>query len=109
MPAKLSPTMIAVLKRLELGNGEIVPLQGGYWLPGEVAYKMPKDGSQWYEASRKEFNVNVGTQTIDSLKARGMLKQGVRGIDKRAVGYCLYVHSLTDLARDFLSSLPRGS
>lgn len=94
---KISANMQAVVDRLKAGDGTIVPMRGGYWLPGDVANNTPT--GEWHSASRREFGCNVGTQTIDGLRERGLLKiVGPSPFDSRR-GFSLKVHQLTEQAQ----------
>lgn len=94
---KISANMQAVIDRLKAGDGTVVPMRGGYWLPGEVAEKM--DGAtehEWFDRSLLEFGCHAGTQTVDGLRNRGLLEiVGPSHFDGRPERYSLKVHRLT--------------
>ena len=98
---KLSPTMRAVLERLARGDGRIVPKQGGYWLPGDIAEAYrDESGNAWFCKAQEEFGAHVGTRTVDALAARGYLVRGERGFDTRTGSFFLRIHHLAPKATD---------
>jgi len=98
MAERLSPTMLAVLARLKAGDGRLVPLRGGFWLPGDVAAEVPQEGEVWFDRSLAEFGAKVGTRTVQGLVDRGLLRACEPGFDSRRSP--LRVHSLTEQAAD---------
>lgn len=88
--------MQAVVDRLKKGDRRIVPLRGGYWVPGDIVKTLtPFSEYEWFNASFCEFGCHIGTQTIDALRRRNILISTEEpGNDTRPPQYALKIHVL---------------
>lgn len=88
-----------VVQRLRHGDDLLVPMFGGYWLPGELAVTPPRESAWWACKSNMEFNTIVSPDLIQALRNPGALDRDDEVNEKRFADWKEYAYRLGPAAR----------